>query len=416
MGLKATKLPNKRQTGAILVLAAIGMIAIIAMLALMFDNSHAFVNKTRLQNMVDAAALSAAKIVDASNDVVAARQAALNIFQDNAGGSGNIEVARALNDGNIVVNVEFSANLQPFVAGSVPPRFARVRVDDFDLQQWFLPVLGTADKTVGASAVAGPSPTIGNACNVAPMMVCGDPADPPNWGYTPGELDVLKMSSNNSDVGPGNFQLIRFPGGQGGAEVRINMAGGYDGCINGGSSIDTEPGNTVGPVVQGINTRFGIYHGPLGGSQSIYPPDVVVSQPSPPLTYDSDTDEISQGGSVVVNGNDIDFDFGNYTNAINSQAWNYPPAPNGIGAYKRRELALPIGDCSTTTNGQGEVPLLGFGCYFLLQEAKQKGNESHIYGQFITNCVAGGVPGPNPGGGPGPYIIQLYRDVTTEDS
>jgi hypothetical protein len=52
------------------------------------------------------------------------------------------------------------------------------------------------------------------------------------------------------------------------------------------------------------------------------------------------------------------------------------------------------------------------GCLFhLLQEAEQKGNESHVYGQFIGNgCGVTGNPGPDPASGPGPYIIQLYKD------
>jgi hypothetical protein len=62
------------------------------------------------------------------------------------------------------------------------------------------------------------------------------------------------------------------------------------------------------------------------------------------------------------------------------------------------------------------VPVLGFGCYFLLQEALQKGNESHVYGQFIEDCNAGGVPGPAPGNAPGLYIIQLYKDPDSPDA
>ena len=79
-------------------------------------------------------------------------------------------------------------------------------------------------------------------------------------------------------------------------------------------------------------------------------------------------------------------------------------------------MTIPIGDCSTTTNGQGQVPVLGFGCYFLVQEAIQKGNESHVYGQFIRDCNAGGLSGPAPGDGPGLYIIQLYKDPDSPES
>ncbi len=63
------------------------------------------------------------------------------------------------------------------------------------------------------------------------------------------------------------------------------------------------------------------------------------------------------------------------------------------------------------------MPLLGFLCYHLIQRAEQKGNESHVYGQFIgSGCQINGRPGPTPGVGPGPYIIQLYKDETQEAS
>jgi hypothetical protein len=249
--------------------------------------------------------------------------------------------------------------------------------------------------------------------------VCGDAAaGPPFFGYTPNQPEVLKSSTSNGDwdVGPGNFQLIRLGGGQGGADVREAMAGGYDGCMTTGDNIETEPGNTIGPVVQGFNTRFGSYLGPMNGQQSTYPPDVVVTQPVPPLGYDRTTDAITQSGMPITDATQIDFNYDDYSAQVESENYDYQPSPNGIGSFQRREAAVAIGSCDGTTNGQGEVPLLGFGCFFLLQEAEQQGNESYIYGQFLENCRAGGMPGPAPTSIPGPYIIQLYRDFASTDS
>ena len=87
-----------------------------------------------------------------------------------------------------------------------------------------------------------------------------------------------------------------------------------------------------------------------------------------------------------------------------------------VGQHQRREVAVPIGDCSTTVNGAGEVPVLGFGCFFLLQAAEQKGTDSYVYGQFIEHCNAGGLPGPAPGDAPGLYVIQLYKDPDSPDA
>jgi hypothetical protein len=176
--------------------------------------------------------------------------------------------------------------------------------------------------------------------------------------------------------------------------------------------VDTEPGNAVGPVAQGINTRFGRYDGPMHGTELDYPPDVITEQPSPLITLDS-ADNLQQGSTPINGAEDLTYNYDDYTDAIASNSFNNAPP---VGHHLRRVVAIPIGDCSTPTNGQGTVPVLGFACFFLLQEAQQKGNESEVYGQFIESCNSGGVPGPAPGSAPGLYIIQLYKDPDSLDS
>jgi len=412
--------PLAKQRGAALVLLAIGMVALIGIAGLALDGAHGMLNKTRLQNTVDAAALGAAKTLDQTADTALAEAAARAMFAANAANAGNRELALAYAANKINLTVQFSSTLNPFVPGSSPAAYVRVRAQDFELPVWFSVVLGNVDKKVAASAVAGPSPTLNQACNIMPMMVCGDPAaGPPFFGYTPGQPEVLKSSTSNGgnwEIGPGNFQLIRLGGGQGGSYIRDAMAGGYDGCMAVGDNIETEPGNTVGPTVQGFNTRFGNYQGPMNGTQSTYPPDVVTAQPSPLLKYDSATDTITQNGAPVTDQSQIDFNYQSYDARVRASNYDNQPAPSGNGAFQRREAAIAIGNCNGTTNGQGQVPLLGFGCFFLLQEAQQKGNESQIFGQFLTDCRSGGMPGPAPTSVPGPYLIQLYRDYGSTDS
>jgi len=408
-----------RQRGAALILFVVGTVAILGIAGLALDGGHLMLSKTRLQNAVDAAALSGAKVLDETADTVLADAAVRAMFADAANGAGSNELAEALQSGGLTLDVEFSSTLSPFAAGSSPAAYVRVRAQNFALPIWFSAVVGLAQKRVAATAVAGPSPTINEACNIMPMMVCGDPnAGPPYWGYTPGQPDVLKSSTTSGDweVGTGNFQLIRLGDGQGGAAVREAMAGSFDGCLASNDLVETEPGNTIGPVVQGLNTRFGRYLGPMGGMQATYPPDVVVRQPIPPLDYDAQTDTIMQGGTPVTDGDQLVRGYAYYDAQVQAKNYDYPPSPDGIGSFRRREAAVAIGDCTTTVNGQGQLPLLGFGCFFLLQEAEQQGNDSYVYGEFITDCRAGGMPGPAPTTMPGPYIIQLYRDFDSTDS
>ena len=79
-----TALPQ-RQRGAVIVLVVIALAAMLLMAALALDGGHMLVNKTRLQNAVDAAALSGAKtlqqVMGSGNAGSLAQDAARATFQ-----------------------------------------------------------------------------------------------------------------------------------------------------------------------------------------------------------------------------------------------------------------------------------------------------------------------------------------------
>lgn len=423
---------RKSQQGAVAVLVAIAMGTLLLMAGLALDMGHLFLNKTRLQNTVDAAALAAARMLDDTGSIAEATEEALDAFQRNASASGNGELgtAYASGSGRLQVTVEYSSTLPPFTAGAPEGPYVRVRATGFVMPSWLVQVGGPFQKTVSATAVAGPRTlTSGSTvCNVAPMMVCGDPGAGPSWGYTLNSPQILKTASGRgqSYVGPGNFQLIRLEGSTGGSDLRQNMAGSFSACISGGSTIETEPGNSVGPVAQGLNTRFGEYQGPVSSAE--YPPDVIVDGQSPELRAQervprdpSQGYDVYQGGTRIDANNiaDLLYDYDEYIEDLEDPSnYDYPPLTEdgGTGAFERRVLAVPVGDCSGTVNGQGSVPLLGFTCFFLLQPATHSGNDSFVYGQFVQNCAVTGTPGSNPTAGNGPAIIQLYHDPTSTDS
>ncbi|MDH3588484.1 MAG: pilus assembly protein TadG-related protein [Gammaproteobacteria bacterium] len=412
--------PPKRQDGIIVVIVAIGAAALLGAGALAFDVGHVILSKTRLQNSVDAAALSGAKEIDISGDTAQAAAAARDAFEQNALANGNHDLLEYFNDGG-AVDVQFSATLHPFVPATEPPEYVRVRVNNLPLDTWLASIVGITEKSVAATAVAGPSPPLGpesEACNLAPMMICGDPEpdEGTNFGYILDDLQVLKTSAQNGnfDVGPGNFQLVRLDGGQGAADIRAATAGGFGACLSDDEDIETEPGNTVGPVAQGMNTRFGIHTGVMNGTEDIYPPDVVTTENSVEFEFD-------QNGHLITQIDELDFTHQMYTQRSSDGLYDHTPAPDGPGHFERRVMAVPIGDCTETTTGHGFVPLLGYACFFLLQRVSHQGNESHIYGQFVEGCRARGRPGPDPGDSgtavtSGPHIIQLYEDPNSTDS
>lgn len=414
--------PNirRRQRGIIAVVVAIGAVALLAMVGLALDTGHLGLNKSRLQGSVDAAALAAAKVLDQTGSQAQATAAARGIFDLNAANHPELQgVVRGADLG-----IAYSNTLNPFVAGSAPPNYVRVVANNFTMWAGFSRLLGMGNLSTAASAVAGPSAPIGpgEACDLAPMMVCGDLAAGAagNWGYDGSDVTLLKVAAGSgAAVGPGNYQLIQL-GGPGANLVRENLAGGYEACVDPGNTVTTKPGNNVGPTAQGLNTRFGEYQG--GGMNSgDYPPDRVTTQPAPNLWSDGTRVFVGgngnpnnpRNGTLITDVNQISYNYSNYT--ADMSAGNYTN-PNGVP--RRRVLAVPIVNCSTMVNGQGTLPILGFGCFFLLRTAVQQGVSNYVYGQYIGQCAAAGSPGPVPGpvAGPGIYKIVLHNDPSSGDS
>jgi len=407
MRLSRPALPP-RQGGAVLVIVAVGMLAILAMAGLALDSSHVLLNKARLQNSVDAAALAAAKTLDQTGSVTLASTAANSLMDLNGAAAGNLELLQAV---GITRTVEYSSTLQPFVPGSTPAAYVRVTAQNFRMPAWLVRVVGVNEMVAGARAVAGPSPTILNACNLVPLIVCGNPAaGAPDWGYAANGVHVLKSSAGDgSPIGPGNFQLARI-NGNGANVLRQNLAGGYEACS--GSTIPTQPGNVAGPVQQGLNTRFNKYQG--GGINSTdYPPDVLWKTSHQTNLSVNGAGQITQGGQVVTLASQLNFNYANYQSLVLSGTYDTPPP---TAALERRILPVQIADCTGGASGQSTLPVVGVGCFFLLQEVPNGGNSSNIFGQFLADCETGGTPGPTPSSIAGPFRIQLYRDFLSRDS
>jgi Flp pilus assembly protein TadG len=419
-----------RQDGSAIVLVMVGLLALLAMGGLAFDIGHLTLNKARLQSVLDAAALGAAKTLYDQGGTEAAKAdataAATEIISTNA--ATYRELASALS-GGLAVAVEYSNTLSPFVNGTMPVNFVRVRAENFNMLSTLARVVGIDSITTRSSAVAGPqgttTTTSGTACNILPVMMCANnAAGAPMWGYQPGQLVGLKngANSNPAAAGPGNYYLIRL-GGSGANIVRDNLAGAYEGCATMGGSLETEPGNESGPTQQGINTRFNQYLGPMSPSE--FPPDVVISEPNPSLKLDCPSGNqtgscvVKQGNTVVTDTSQIGYSYAdNYVPRLSNGPYDVTPYPDGAGRFKRREVAVPIADCSGASGGAQTLPVVGFACVFLIQKVQGTGQNANIIGEIITSCDSGGASGP-PTGTPNPslsYKIVLYNDVDSTDS
>ncbi|RAI71747.1 pilus assembly protein [Pseudomonas fluorescens] len=425
----------RRQEGSVSVLMVLSLAAMAMMAALALDGGHMLLNKTRLQNAVDAAALSGAKtlsqVAGGVNSASTTRTAALNTLTQNANATGNNELATAVggNAGAFAVVELASSVYGPFsYPGPANAKYVRVSVPSYNLTGFFWNVAqvvgagGLGAKAVAAIATAGPSPT--SPCDLAPLMVCGNPAqyNPAAglfWGFQFGDLQVLKSAAGNSSpIGPGNFQLLDF--GSGGSTVREDLAGGGNVCRNVGDNVTTEPGNKVGPASQGLNTRFGIYHGPVSASD--YPPDLVTTSSNPAITYDDSVTPAqmkykgktvtSSNGNLTAGGEAI-FDYNDWRTSTAGCVAGSGSGCESNGVFERRMLKIVVGNCTGKNNGATSIPVLGFGCYFVVQPMDGGGGDAQIFGQFVKECEGDNVAGPTPSADSGPQIIQLYKTYLT---
>lgn len=153
------------------------LLILLGVAAFGIDLNHQVLNKTRLQNAVDTAALAGAVVADKTEDVDQAEAAVIATLSSIASESGNTELS--FTDGN--TSVTFSHDMQTFVnaASFTPPTgeydiYVRVAVTDMGISQYLSAVFGIV-KNVSASAVAGRSAAIAYTCNLTPIAMCGDP-------------------------------------------------------------------------------------------------------------------------------------------------------------------------------------------------------------------------------------------------
>mgnify|MGYP000120534200 CR=1 FL=1 len=424
------------QHGNVLVLFLISVVVMISMVAMALDSGHLLLNKGRLQNLVDAAALHAAKELDDGATHAEARSAALTMLQLNLAHLDFRELNTAINLSGADIssnqmtaqlNVTFSQRPDPFIVdGTNAARYVQVSLEQIALDN-FLADIFNMNKQLTASAVAGPSTAIVECFNnLVPMLVCGSnvPETPDSFfGLPKGDMFVMKIGSNTSSaIGPGNFQLIRLGTNTGADDIRRAMAGEDlvgQACFSTGpsnGSVPTEPGNTVGPVIQGLNTRMGRWQGPVNSID--HPRDI----------------NVCQGQEIALNeeGNDVEegwedkaYRYNDYvanteagaactvpTNGLTNSSTNaLPPAE-----YERRVLAVVVGECDGETNGANNLDYLGAGCFFLTQDVEQSGQEAYVIGEFIEECVSEGTPSGDADDAPGPYTIVLYHTPDSTDS
>lgn len=438
---RTTPIAMKRsQQGITLVLISLIMLILIGMGALAMDLNHQVLNKARLQNAVDSAALASAVVADETSDVVLAEAAANEALLSFVTASGNDELSdNEVVKGNISITFSNTKQVGSFVIADDfelditdgdDDIYVRVVVSDVSLTQYLSSVFGIG-KNVSASAVAGRSAPIVGTCNVSPIAMCGDmnmtdeEGDATVWGYIPNSnynaktdrlgstVHIVKPADNKSgELGPGNFQLLDL--GLNGADgIRDAFAGDTNICIAKGEVVDTQTGKATGPVAQGVNTRFDQFNGPTEEDEVVKSDLYTRESDVNADNYESIYDDSPENTELQ---DDKAFYYADYHSELmncseGGTGDNCTQYYHSNGSEGRRVLRVPIIDCSTATEGKSQVEVIGLGCFFLTQKVKQQGNDSEVFGQFLEDCyVENAFTDIEPDNSEGLYKIQLYKD------
>jgi len=225
---KITRCLLREQKGFALVLVSAGMAVLLGFVALVTDIGVLALNKQKLANALDAAALAGAQELPVSP--VQARAVAVNYALLNGCSPAPPLVSAYNGRQNSKITVSATKEVNFIFAG----------------------ILGIESGTVSArssAAICGLTSYQG----AAPLAV-------PNQSFDFNTLYKLKQGSNDPDdspLGPGTYGALSL-GGIGADIYEENLRYGYDSILNVGDQIDTETGNMSNPTRRAINYRIGL--------------------------------------------------------------------------------------------------------------------------------------------------------------
>lgn len=223
----------KDEDGNVIVLTALLLTVIMAMSALAIDIGYVAAARAQMQAAVDASALAGASGLMYDHGEATNRAITVAAAND------------CMNDAVVVTTGDVSF-----------PAADQVRVQaSRTLNLFFAPVIGINTATVNVFAVAEFG-VLNGVGNLKPFAIPYDEYNP----FPLGQPVVLKAGAIGADAtSPSFFYPVDFPPINrgtpitGASEYYDNILNGADDLIYIGDELQIEPGNMVGPTVQGIN-------------------------------------------------------------------------------------------------------------------------------------------------------------------
>ena len=410
-----------RQKGAVIILTAMSLLALLGFMGIALDFGHLFVVKTELQTAADSCALAAVQELDGGSDALvrATRVGTLagNLNKVNFQGG-----AAGLVDADVIFSDALDGAYSHTFAPVANAKYAKCTSSKVGMVPWMIQTLTAVSGNTTFAANQGVI-ALGVATRTPAQTACAIPVQirpktggtAPNYGYTPGDWipSLYSETGPSSTIGPGQFGWANLDGSTSAIEtIRELLANGY--CnLKVGDTIGTSGAKFSAAVAW--NSRFGLYRNGAGN------PSITTAVPD--TTGYSYTATNWPGQSNAV-GNFLakraDFrSYGDLVDTVNngntitglnvSNAYNpgnmgtHAAGPRALATYgaSRRLVLAPIVAGTTLTD---------WACVLMLHPIDKP--TTTIYLEFVGNAKALTSPCASlgkPGGTNGPLVPALVQ-------
>jgi Putative Flp pilus-assembly TadE/G-like len=418
-----TNIAHRRdhQKGAVIILTAMSLLALLGFMGIAMDFGHLFVVKTELQTAADSCALAAAQELDGGSDALVratrAGKTAGNLNKVNFQGAavGLVDADVTFSD---VLNGTYSQTFTP-VANA---KYAKCTSTKAGMVPWMIQALTAVSGNTAFAANQGVM-ALGVATRTSAQSACAIPVQikpktggtAPNYGYAPGEWipSLYKETGSNSAPEPGQFGWANLDGSTNATATKAELLGNGFCNLKTGDNIGTS-GAKFG-ASEAWNSRFGLYKNGAGN------PDITTAAPDTtgysytasnwPSQSNAVSDFLARRADFRSYGDLIDtVNNGNAITGLNvSNAYN----PSNMGTHavgvhalstygsSRRLVLAPIVASTTLTD---------WACVLMLAPIDKP--TTTIYLEFVGNarefsspCASAGKPG----GSNGPLVPALVQ-------
>lgn len=405
------------QRGAVAVMVAVALVALLGFLGLVVDLGRMLVIKAELQNAADACALAAAQELDATpNALTRAENAGVTV------GSRNLQNFQSAAVPVSAADIRFSTTLSSPAgdnsnyltqAAGAPAdsRYAMCSLTTAGIQMTISGIVGVGPQALAASAVATLAPSQSNCA--LPIGVCTKgPA--PNYGLSPGQWINARFDTGGGATG--SFNWIDFTPPGGGASEMTGLLTGQGVCNTAPTStLVGQTGSMGGSQATAWNSRFGLYQNGAGQPQLATAPPDFTGYAYTPLSWPAQASALADflGARRTANtpfqGNDGVFPPGSPPQGVSNNQNAISHAQHAQSGANRRLTIAPIIDCAGWTSAQ-TVPVLGYACVLMLHPMGQR-NSDPLFLEYIGQANAPGTPCTTNGlaGGVGPLVPALVQ-------